>query len=181
MEIENTGGSQKRPQAIPSNMRTHEALDLFEENIDDIIDAIRENIRDAVTEINQENARLGKTWVAKEVGRLNIECGVGDLIKRHNFALQYRDSRRNPTPGRITQSDVERAKEYPIHDLYVGKLIKRGKVYVGLCPFHTEKTPSFNIKNNRFKCYGCDVFGDSVDFYMRIHGISFIQAVKKLI
>lgn len=162
-------------------MRTHEALDLFEENIDDIIDAIRENIRDAVTEINTENEKLGKTWVAKEVGRLNIEQQVGDLIKRHNFALQYRDAKRNPTPRRITVADIERAKEYPIHELYVGKLKKHNKTYTGMCPFHNEKTPSFHIKNNRFKCYGCDAFGDSVDFYMRTHGVSFIQAVKKLL
>lgn len=162
-------------------MRIHEALDIFEENIDDIIDAIRENIRDAVTEINAENEKLGKTWVAKEVGRLIIEQQAGDLIKRHNFALQYRDAKRNPTPGRITVVDIERAKEYPINELYVGKLKKHNKTYTGLCPFHNEKTPSFHIKNNRFKCYGCDAFGDSVDFYMRTHNVSFTQAVNKLL
>lgn len=162
-------------------MRIHEALDIFDENIDDIIDAIRENIRDAVTEINAENEKLGKTWVAKEVGRIIIEQQVGDLIKRHNVAIQHRDAKRNPTPGRITVVDIERAKEYPINELYVGKLKKHNKTYTGLCPFHNEKTPSFHIKDNRFKCYGCDAFGDSVDFYMRTHNVSFTQAVNKLL
>lgn len=176
-----TDGSPLCRQMTLSNMRTHESLDMFEENIGDIIDAMRENIRDAVTELNVENEKLGKSWVAKEVGRLNIEHRVGDLIKRHNFALQFRDAKRNPIPGHITVADIERAKEYPIQEMYAGKLTKHNKTYIGLCPFHNEKTPSFHIKNNRFKCYGCDAFGDSVDFYMRTHGVSFIQAVKKLI
>ena len=46
------------------------------------------------------------------------------------------------------------------------KLEKSGKNYIGLCPFHEEKTPSFTVseKNQRFKCFGCEMEGDERDF-----------------
>ena len=50
----------------------------------------------------------------------------------------------------------------------------------GLCPFHTEKTPSFSIKkdDNTFKCFGCGVGGDAIDFVAKIKGIEGLDAAK---
>lgn len=60
-------------------------------------------------------------------------------------------------------------------------LTRRGSRWVGLCPFHTEKTPSFFIfGNNRFKCFGCGESGDCIDFVMKLHGLSFPEALKHL-
>ena len=157
------------------------ALDIFQDNIQDIITAMSINLATEISEEKKEAEILGTSGIADAVRSIRMENRFGSYIQRLNSVRSHHNALLHPTQGRITPSDVERAKEYPIHDLYVGKLVKRGKVYVGLCPFHTEKTPSFNIKNNRFKCYGCDVFGDSVDFYMRTHNVSFIQAVKQLI
>jgi CHC2-type zinc finger protein len=51
----------------------------------------------------------------------------------------------------------------------------------GLCPFHSEKTPSFFIKNDkRWKCYGCHESGDVIDFIRKLHGLSFPDALKYL-
>jgi len=52
--------------------------------------------------------------------------------------------------------------------------------YMGLCPFHTEKTPSFNVNATmqRFKCFGCGVGGDIFEFVMEIERISFVEALK---
>lgn len=74
------------------------------------------------------------------------------------------------------------AKNYPIQDIYQGELAKNGTRYVGLCPFHDEKTPSFTIftKENNWHCFGCHRSGDSIDFVQQLDGITFIQAVKKL-
>ncbi len=57
-----------------------------------------------------------------------------------------------------------------------------GRNYVGLCPFHSEKTPSFVVSPEKqiFKCFGCGVAGDVVTFYMKIKGISFWEALKEL-
>ena len=46
------------------------------------------------------------------------------------------------------------------------KLIKKGKNFVGLCPFHNEKTPSFNILDDEgfYHCFGCGAHGDLISF-----------------
>jgi hypothetical protein len=61
------------------------------------------------------------------------------------------------------------------------ELKKRGTRHVGLCPFHTEKTPSFFIfPDNRFKCFGCGESGDSIDFIQKLNDLSFKGALKFL-
>src|SRR5512138_2043523 len=61
-------------------------------------------------------------------------------------------------------------------------LKKSGANYLGLCPFHGEKTPSFNVNPARgiFHCFGCGVGGNVVTFVMKMEGISFPEAVKLL-
>jgi DNA primase len=54
--------------------------------------------------------------------------------------------------------------------------------YVGLCPFHQEKTPSFNVHQTHqfYKCFGCDAKGDIINFVMEIDGLTFPEALKLL-
>lgn len=54
--------------------------------------------------------------------------------------------------------------------------------YTGLCPFHTEKTPSFSVHGSHqfFKCFGCGIGGDVLKFIMEIERISFYEALKLL-
>ncbi|MBL8179682.1 MAG: DNA primase [Bryobacterales bacterium] len=54
--------------------------------------------------------------------------------------------------------------------------------WMGLCPFHTEKTPSFNVnsKIQRYKCFGCGESGDAIKFVMEMDGVTFLEAVKAL-
>lgn len=61
-------------------------------------------------------------------------------------------------------------------------LKKTGKNYQGLCPFHTEKTPSFSVNPSKqiFYCFGCGVGGDAIDFLMKKEGMSFPEAVRDL-
>jgi DNA primase catalytic core len=62
------------------------------------------------------------------------------------------------------------------------KLVKQGKDFVGLCPFHKEKTPSFHVtpSKNLFNCLGCHVGGSVIDFIMRKDGLSKSQAIAWL-
>ena len=62
------------------------------------------------------------------------------------------------------------------------KLVKRGREYTGLCPFHHEKTPSFTINESKgfYHCFGCGAHGDIIKFLMDSEGLPFIDAVKKL-
>lgn len=61
-------------------------------------------------------------------------------------------------------------------------LKKAGSSYIGLCPFHNEKTPSFSVSPRRgiFKCFGCGEGGDVIGFVMKSENISFVEAVTKL-
>ncbi|MCD6106701.1 MAG: DNA primase [Caldisericaceae bacterium] len=62
------------------------------------------------------------------------------------------------------------------------KLKKRGRNYVGLCPFHEEKTPSFVVSPEKqiFHCFGCGASGDVIKFLMKIDGMDFKEAITIL-
>ena len=62
------------------------------------------------------------------------------------------------------------------------KLRKKGSNYVGLCPFHKEKTPSFTVnpKTNLYNCFGCNAGGDVIGFVCKTEGIGFREAYNKL-
>lgn len=78
--------------------------------------------------------------------------------------------------------EIQKAKNYPIEDLYRDKLRKSGRRFVGLCPFHKERTPSFFIfEDNHWYCFGaCSAGGDAISFAMKLHEISFPSAVRRL-
>jgi DNA primase len=62
------------------------------------------------------------------------------------------------------------------------ELRRNGKERTGLCPFHSEKHPSFTVNDDKelFYCFGCGVGGDVIDFIERIEGIGFKEACKRL-
>ena len=80
---------------------------------------------------------------------------------------------------------VERIKtEIDIVD-YIGRFVslrKGGKDYVGICPFHNEKTPSFTVIPDKkfFHCFGCKSTGDVIKFAMQFKGLSFPDAKSEL-
>ncbi len=61
-------------------------------------------------------------------------------------------------------------------------LKRKGKNMVGLCPFHNEKTPSFNIytENGSFYCFGCQAGGDVITFIMKVENLDYMEAVRFL-
>jgi DNA primase len=62
------------------------------------------------------------------------------------------------------------------------KLQKRGREHTGLCPFHSERSPSFTVSEDKgfFHCFGCGAHGDVVGFVMRSEGLPFPEAVERL-
>ncbi|MFO7735953.1 MAG: DNA primase, partial [bacterium] len=75
----------------------------------------------------------------------------------------------------------ERVNIVDVVSRYV-KLTKSGGGFKGLCPFHKEKTPSFNVNEERqyYYCFGCHASGNTITFIMNIESLNFVDAVKKL-
>jgi len=86
---------------------------------------------------------------------------------------------------RINESKIEEIRSSSsIVDVISGyvQLRKRGRNYLGLCPFHTEKTPSFTVSEDKqiYHCFGCHAGGNVFKFLMDYEKISFIEAVQEL-
>jgi DNA primase len=83
---------------------------------------------------------------------------------------------------RIDPDQIWRAKEVDLPALISRqvKLIRRGRVMVGLCPFHQEKTPSFKVENGRFHCFGCGADGDAISWIQITAGMTFRNSVEEL-
>ena len=87
--------------------------------------------------------------------------------------------------GKIPQNIIDQINETAdIVDIVSQRvdLQKRGKDYFGLCPFHSEKTPSFSVAPDKgiFHCFGCGKGGNSINFLMEYEKIDFMDAVMDL-
>ena len=87
--------------------------------------------------------------------------------------------------SRIKDESVERVKAtmeiLPLVEDVV-RLRKTGSTYKGLCPFHQERTPSFNVSPARgtFKCFGCGEGGDAITFVEKTENVDFVGAIELL-
>jgi DNA primase len=88
--------------------------------------------------------------------------------------------------GRIREEDIaelrEKARIDEVVSDYVTLRPAGGGSLKGLCPFHDEKSPSFNVNPQRqfFHCFGCQEGGDVISFLMKIDGLGFAEAVERL-
>jgi DNA primase len=88
--------------------------------------------------------------------------------------------------GRIRESDIAQVRERIRIDEVIGEYVglrrAGGGALKGLCPFHSEKTPSFNVRpsHGTFHCFGCGQGGDVIAFVMKIEHLEFVEAVQRL-
>jgi DNA primase len=84
-------------------------------------------------------------------------------------------------PQAFIQELLARADVVEIVGRYV-QLKKSGANFVGLCPFHTEKSPSFSVSPSKqfYHCFGCGKSGDAIRFLMEHAGMNFVEATKDL-
>jgi len=62
-----------------------------------------------------------------------------------------------------------------VQESFNGEEVRRGKIR---CPFHDEKTPSFQVYDDGFKCFGCGEHGDSIDFIAKLENVRPIEAAR---
>ncbi|MGK2308750.1 DNA primase [Cutibacterium sp. V947] len=88
--------------------------------------------------------------------------------------------------GRINEEDIALVRERARIDEVVGEYVALrnagGGSLKGLCPFHDEKTPSFQVTPSRglFYCFGCGEGGDTISFVQKIDNLTFVEAVQHL-
>lgn len=85
----------------------------------------------------------------------------------------------------IPQSFIEELKFHNDIETVVSSYVqlkKKGRISVGLCPFHSEKTPSFTVypESQSFYCFGCGAGGDIIGFIRRIENLSYVEAIRLL-
>lgn len=82
--------------------------------------------------------------------------------------------------------DVEAIRAtHPIADIVAAsgvQLHAQGHGFMGCCPFHDDSTPSLSVGGvpDRFKCFGCGVGGDVIEYVRRRHGLTFLEAIARL-
>lgn len=85
----------------------------------------------------------------------------------------------------IAKETIEAVKNCPdvlaLFQDYVS-LKKKGKHYLGLCPFHSEKSPSFTVSPEKkmYYCFGCQASGDHISFVMQLDHLNFPEAIKAI-
>lgn len=99
-----------------------------------------------------------------------------------------REANRNvvhQTTDQITESMIQRAKEFPFVDL-LAQYGWQGKRGLYVCQFHGDKDASFHVRrrDNRGRCFGCNwkdgKYADTIDFTMEVEGITWAEAVRRL-
>ena len=85
----------------------------------------------------------------------------------------------------IQPQAIQQVKEAARVEEVVGEFValkRKGPRYLGLCPFHNEKTPSFNVNPTLgiFKCFGCGESGDSIGFLMKHEHLGYVEAIRWL-
>ncbi|NMH99912.1 DNA primase [Pseudonocardia acidicola] len=89
-------------------------------------------------------------------------------------------------PGRIRDSDIAEVRDRTRIEEVIGDYVALRRAGAGalkgLCPFHDEKTPSFNVRptHGTFHCFGCGEGGSVIDFVMKIEHVGFVEAVERL-
>jgi DNA primase len=87
---------------------------------------------------------------------------------------------------RIRDADIAQVRDRARIDQVIGEYVALRRAGAGsvkgLCPFHDEKTPSFNVRttNGTFHCFGCGEGGSVIDFVMKIEHLGFVEAVERL-
>jgi len=87
--------------------------------------------------------------------------------------------------ARIPQEKIEEIRTSADIVSYISKYVrlkKSGRNFLGLCPFHKEKTPSFSVSPEKkiYHCFGCHKGGDVIGFLMEVEKISYIEAIRRI-
>lgn len=163
-------------------IQLNQALAIFEDQLPDIRKACVLNALNA-KQLPHKEIDIDGSWSKKDI-RLHVNyLQVQKTVKPLQQVINRIDGRNKHTRLKsITDADIERARDYPITELFeqlTGQQPRHGMVS---CPFHEDKNPSMSLRrHNRYRCFSCGESGDVIDLQMKLGEMGFIDAVKKLI
>ena len=165
-------------------MNLSESLVIFSNHLPDIRKACVENVRAIQLQYSPYkeldiDGECSKDDVHQHANYVRVQ----ELSKSYLHTIKRIDGRRKHfSKDNITEAMIDRAREYPIKDLWAELVNTPVRGGMARCPFHEDSTASLSLrKHNRYHCFGCDERGDTIDLYMKLNGVNFIQAVKKLV
>lgn len=165
-------------------MTLSESLVIFANQLPDIRKACVENVRAIQLQYSPyKQMQDDDEWT---VGNIHLHVNylkATEASRSYLQTIRRIDGRRKQfSKDNITEAMIDRAREYPIKELFTELFntpIRGGMVQ---CPLHDDGTASMSLrKHNRYHCFGCGEKGDTIDLYMKANGVNFIQAVKKLV
>jgi len=145
-------------------------------NDDEFID---EQYFDKWTQSKAHTSRFLTDWEAVQIFKENIYGICMDKISNNEQAENFKEVlNKSRSENKL---DIQSAKAFPMEELLrrYGYDPRLGAIN---CPFHDDSSPSLSIykKTNRWKCFGCQSGGDTIDFVMRKQNVSFVEAIKIL-
>lgn len=158
-----------------------EKLKELEEIQKEIIEVIKKKLTIIKYRSDPENQwfwkEVVKVWEGQDL--LEVDRQITRL-KRLAYISKSKTSKKG-----ITDEMIQQALVVPIESIASQhiQLRKGGKYYVGLCPFHNEKNPSFYIypDTNSFYCYGCQKGGNIINFVELLYDFSFKETIRFLL
>lgn len=138
---------------------------------------VRNRIEDMKREVpKHERREMRRRYLSEEIRRvkkLYLEKQAPELKKKLSRLVFEAQLHTGKQTG-MTQESIERARQVPF-----SKIIET-RNGIAECPFHNDKTPSMDTRNNFYYCYGCGANGDIIDFVMKVKDTSFQGAVEML-
>jgi len=125
-----------------------------------------------------------KAWLVPSKGK--IKPGLYSLISKSSDRPSPLARDWSKTDGGVISQETIEAVRHQVSIVSVigdrVRLERRGQAYLGLCPFHKEKTPSFNVNPERgfFYCFGCQASGNVISFIQQLDNLTFPEAVREL-
>ena len=175
---------------IPLN----QALPLFEENLAEIRSALLDNAQAIIAEHTPHKEISEKEDWNEEAIVLHVEhlyiqqhaYPMLNTIKRIDSYRYYTDPK-NQNNSMVTDNDVQNAKSVD-KDFFIQEAnLFTGRVHKGQCPFHPDKDPSLTLMKSKqtgnyyLKCFPCSKSWDSIGFIMERDGMTFMDAVRRIV
>ncbi len=166
-------------QLYESFLKGSDIIDSKLREIDDEIIQVRDQINNLVGQIAKasENDRILGEVLLKH-GLIKEQC---ELERQRRQLLRYKYiSKKHKSPSGH-KLDVESARNYPILSLaeQYTRVRRTGKTFVGRCPLHDDRSPSFYVypESNSFYCFGCNKGGNGINLVMEKEQMAFKDAV----